>query len=174
MTGRHRMPAEEPSSAIPEVMRWMAGAIAAESPRLFLEFGSSVSRRMSGVFGPKTREDRVGAGNMLMHTIALFCALIGFIGSVDAAEVKLEQVTIYPGEFSPDPLIVKKGEPLTILVTTQVREHVNRISILPWVTQSDRLSPGKTTIVEFTPDQTGDFEIRNIGHGFTGILRVIE
>ncbi len=112
-----------------------------------------------------------------MRTIVFLCALIGLIGfgwAVDAAEVKLEQVNIYPGEFSPDPLIVRKGEPLKLLVTTRVREHVNRISILPWVAWSDRLSPGKTTVVEFTPDETGDFEIRNIGHGFTGILRVVE
>ena len=100
--------------------------------------------------------------------------LIGFGRAADAAEAKLEQVSLYPGEFSPDPLIVRKGEPLKLLVTTRVREHVNRISILPWVAQSDRLSPGKTTVVEFTPDETGDFEIRNVGHGFTGILRVVE
>ncbi len=111
------------------------------------------------------------------HVVVFLCALIGLIGFggvADAAEVKLEQVSLYPGEFSPDPLIVRKGEPLKLLVTTRVREHVNRISILPWVAQSDRLSPGKTTVVEFTPDETGDFEIRNIGHGFTGILRVVE
>ncbi len=114
---------------------------------------------------------------MLMRTIVFLCALIvliGFGGAADAAEVKLEQVSLYPGAFSPDPLIVRKGEPLKLLVTTRVREHVNRISILPWVARSDRLSPGKTTVVEFTPDETGDFEIRNIGHGFTGILRVVE
>ena len=116
-------------------------------------------------------------GNMSVRAIVVLYSLIGMIGfggSAGAAEVNLEQVNIYPGEFSPDPLIVTKGEPLTLLVTTRVREHVNRISILPWVARSDRLSPGKTTVVEFTPDETGDFEIRNIGHGFTGILRVIE
>ncbi len=114
---------------------------------------------------------------MLMRTFTFLFALIGligFAGSTEAAEIKLEQVSIYPGEFSPDPLIVRKGEPLKLLVTTQVREHINRISILPWVARSDRLSPGKTTVVEFTPDETGDFVIRNIGHGFTGILRVVE
>ena len=100
--------------------------------------------------------------------------LIGLAGAAGAAEVKLDQVNIYPGEFSPDPLIVKKGEPVRLLVTTQVREHINRISILPWIEFSNRLSPGKTTVVEFTPDETGDFEIKNIGHGFTGILRVAE
>ena len=112
-----------------------------------------------------------------MRTFTFLCALIGligFAGIADAAEIKLEQVSIYPGGFSPDPLIVRKGEPLKLLVTTRVREHINRISILPWIARSDRLSPGKTTVVKFTPDKTGDFEIRNIGHGFTGILRVVE
>lgn len=91
-----------------------------------------------------------------------------------AIEVSLEQLSIYPGEFSPDPLVVKKGESLKILATSKVREHVNRISILPWVKSSETLLPGKTTIIEFTPDEVGDFMIRNIGHGFTGTLRVVE
>ena len=50
-----------------------------------------------------------------MRTVVILCALIGLIGfsgAADAAEVELEQVSIYPGEFTPDPLIVKKGEPL--------------------------------------------------------------
>jgi hypothetical protein len=88
-------------------------------------------------------------------------------------EINLEQ-SIYPGYFSPDPVIVKKGIPVRILATTKQREHINRISIQPWISRSDTLSPGEITIIEFTPDQTGEFEIRNIGHGFTGILKVIE
>ena len=86
-------------------------------------------------------------------------------------EFSLEQ-SVYPGSFTPDPLIVKRGIPVKLLVTTLHREHVNRISILPWVTTSDTLVPGKVTIIEFTPDQTGDFNIRNIVHGFEGVLRV--
>lgn len=104
-----------------------------------------------------------------MRALVLVCVLVGLSGigeAASAAELDLEQLSIYPGEFSPDPLIVKKGEPVTLLVTTRVREHVNRISILPWVAQSERLSPGKTTVVEFTPDEVGDFVIRNVGHGF--------
>ena len=112
-----------------------------------------------------------------MRALVFLLVLVGLSGlgkAASAAELDLEQLSIYPGEFSPDPLIVKKGEPVTLRVTTRVREHVNRISILPWVTQSERLSPGTTTVVEFTPDESGDFEIRNVGHGFTGILRVVE
>ena len=139
---------------------------------------SQTLHRATASWGMRTRAPQLQRlAKMMMRTSAFLCALIGlfgFAGSTEAAEIKLEQVSIYPGEFSPDPLIVRKGEPLKLLVTTQVREHVNRISILPWVARSDRLSPGKTTVVEFTPDETGDFVIRNIGHGFTGILRVVE
>ena len=114
---------------------------------------------------------------MSVRIMAKVCALVALVllgQAANAAEVRLEQVNIYPGEFSPDPLIVKNGIPLRILVTTGAREHVNRISILPWIGRSERLSRGKTTVIEFTPDQIGDFKIRNIGHGFTGILRVVE
>ncbi|MDA2922478.1 hypothetical protein MYX07_04410 [Patescibacteria group bacterium AH-259-L07] len=88
-------------------------------------------------------------------------------------EFNLEQ-SVYPGYFSPDPLIVKKGRPVRILATTKQREHINRISIQPWISRSETLLPGKITVIEFTPDQAGEFEIRNIGHGFIGILKVIE
>lgn len=88
-------------------------------------------------------------------------------------EINLEQ-SVYPGYFFPDPLIVKKDTPLRLLVTTKQREHINRISIQPWVSSSDVILPGKVTIVEFTPDLIGEFYIRNIGHGFTGTLKVVE
>lgn len=110
----------------------------------------------------------------IIATASVLVGLVLFGQAANAAELTLEQKSIYPGEFAPNLLIVKKGVPVKLLVTTKAREHVNRISILPWIPRSGRLSPGKTTVVEFTPDQTGDFEIRNIGHGFTATLRVVE
>ena len=133
--------------------------------------------RSSGADEVGTRAKHSSGVRMSVRIMATVCALVGLVllgQAANAAEVRLEEVSIYPGEFSPDPLIVKKGIPLRILVTTRKREHVNRLSILPWVRRSERLSPGKTTVIEFTPDQIGDFKIRNIGHGFTGILRVVE
>lgn len=88
-------------------------------------------------------------------------------------EFNLEQ-SVYPGFFSPDPLIVKKGIPLKINATTLHREHINRLSIQPWISSSDLLIPGKVVVIEFTPDQIGEFKIRNVGHGFEGILKVVE
>ncbi len=112
---------------------------------------------------------------MRMRTVRVVLIALLPLGTLAHAEdVRLEQVSIYPGEFSPDPLVVTKGVALRILVTTREREHVNRISILPWIKQSETLAPGRTTIIELTPDKTGDFEIRNIGHGFTATLRVVD
>ena len=82
--------------------------------------------------------------------------------------------TVYPGKFDPSLIVVKKGILVRIYITTTQREHINRISILPFVSRSDLISPGKVTIIEFTPNEIGEFKIRNIGHGFEGTLQVIE
>lgn len=81
--------------------------------------------------------------------------------------------TIYPGKFDPSQITVKRGIPVKIYLTTTQREHINRVSILPYITSSDTILPGKVTILEFTPLEIGDLEIRNIGHGFTGTIKVI-
>ena len=95
------------------------------------------------------------------------------ISQLTIQKFDLEQ-SVYPGYLTQDPLIVKKDIPLELSVTTKHREHVNRVSILPWISSSDPLSPGKVVIIEFIPDQAGEFKIRNIGHGFEGILKVVE
>ncbi len=74
--------------------------------------------------------------------------------------------------YFPDPLIVTQGVPVKLYVTTIAREHVNKISILPFVSETDLILPGKITLVQFTPQQAGEFEILNLGHGFTGKLIV--
>jgi heme/copper-type cytochrome/quinol oxidase subunit 2 len=113
-----------------------------------------------------------------MNRFAAACALAMFAFAAPAAHAQEQVVelfqSLYPSFFEPDPLVVRVGVPLRIMVTTKDREHVNRLSILPWIKSSDRLAPGRTTIIEFTPDRTGDFVIENLGHGFRGTLRVIE
>lgn len=81
--------------------------------------------------------------------------------------------TIYPGKFDPSQIVVKRGTPVKIYLTTTQREHINRVSILPYITSSDTILPGKVTVIEFTPLEVEDLEIRNIGHGFTGTIKVI-
>ena len=82
--------------------------------------------------------------------------------------------TIYPGKFEPSVIVAKRGIPVRIYMTTTQLEHINRVSILPWISSSDTIFPGKITTIEFTPDQVGEFKIRNIGHGFEATFRVEE
>ena len=95
------------------------------------------------------------------------------VGTEGVQEFEIVQ-TVYPGKFDPPLIVAKKGVPVRIYITTTQREHINRISIQPFVSSSDLVLPRKVTIIEFTPDQTGEFKIRNIGHGFEGTLKVIE
>ena len=82
--------------------------------------------------------------------------------------------SIYPGYFDPAEITVKVGVPVRLLVSALQREHVNRISVLPWIEASGVLGPGGPVAIEFTPDVVGDYRIRNIGHGFEATLHVVE
>ena len=76
-------------------------------------------------------------------------------------------------DFFPDPIISSVDRPLRLLVTTDSREHVNRLQLLPFINQTDVVRVGEITTVEFSPRNTGSFQIRNLGHGFTGELSFV-
>ncbi|MCH8126515.1 T9SS type A sorting domain-containing protein [candidate division KSB1 bacterium] len=77
-------------------------------------------------------------------------------------------------DFFPDPAISLAGQPLRLLVTTNSREHVNRLRILPFIDATDIVRVGEIMTVEFTPQDVGTYQIQNIGHGFTGDILVVE
>lgn len=84
-------------------------------------------------------------------------------------------MNVFPtGKFSPDPLTVKKGVPVRLLMKALQREHLNQVSIRPFVTNVTLEPPGKATVIEFVPTTTGAFKIRNLGHDFEGTLIVLE
>lgn len=84
-------------------------------------------------------------------------------------------MNVFPtGKFAPDPLTVKKGMRIRLLMKALQLEHVNQISIRPFVTNVSLEPPGKVTVIEFTPTRTGTFKIRNLGHDFEGTLIVVE
>jgi len=76
--------------------------------------------------------------------------------------------------FYPDPIISIVNQPLRLLVTSDREEHVNRLQILPWIQSTDLVRVGQILTVEFTPTDTGTYQIRNIGHGFTGDIIIVE
>ena len=47
-------------------------------------------------------------------------------------------------------------------------EHVNEFSIEPFIFGRPLTPPGFVGKVQFTPDQSGQFKMRNIGHSFDG------
>ena len=84
-------------------------------------------------------------------------------------------MNVFPtGKFRPDPLRVKKGMRVRLLMKALQLEHVNQISIQPFVSNVSLEPPGKVTVIEFTPTRTGTFKIRNLGHDFEGTLIVVE
>jgi hypothetical protein len=84
-------------------------------------------------------------------------------------------MNVFPtGWFKPDPLTVKNGVRIRLLMKALQREHLNQISIRPFVTNVTLKPPGEVTVIEFTPTRTGTFKIRNLGHDFEGTLNVVE
>jgi len=100
-------------------------------------------------------------------------------GETAQASSKVQEVevtmNVFPtGKFSPDPLTVKKGMRVRLRMKALQREHLNQISIRPFVTNVTLEPPGRVTVIEFTPTRTGTFKIRNLGHDFEGTLIVVE
>ena len=97
--------------------------------------------------------------------------------TAEAAAVQEFEMTmnVFPtGKFSPDPLTVKKGVPVRLLMKALQREHLNQVSIQPFVTNVTLEPPGKVTVINFVPTQTGTFKVLNLGHDFEGTLIVVE
>ena len=77
-------------------------------------------------------------------------------------------------DFFPDPIISPVGQPLRLLITTNSPEHVNRLSILPFISQTDVVRVGQLLSVDFTPLVSGTFQIINLGHQFSGDILILE
>ena len=71
-------------------------------------------------------------------------------------------------------MIVIKDVPVSLLMTRLHREHVNQFTIEPFVSGRPFAPPGSVATVEFTPDQAGEFKMRNVGHRFQGDFIVVE
>ena len=77
-------------------------------------------------------------------------------------------------QFFPGTLIVVKDISVNLLMTRLHTEHVNRFTIEPFVSGRPFASPGSVAEIEFTPDQSGRFKMRNVGHFFDGDFIVVD
>ena len=66
--------------------------------------------------------------------------------------------------FFPKWMVVLKDVPVRMYLTRLHREHINRFTIDPFYDSSEVILPGEIGVIEFVPDQVGEFKIRNVGH----------
>ena len=78
------------------------------------------------------------------------------------------------GEFYPSTLVVIKDVPLNLYITRLFREHVNQFHILPFLPSTNFFSPGTMGVEKFTPDESGEFVMQNVGHGHQGRFIVVD
>ena len=76
--------------------------------------------------------------------------------------------------FFPQWMVVLKDKPVRIYLTRLHKEHVNKFTIAPFYDSSEVILPGEIGVIEFVPDQVGEFKIRNVGHNFEATLVVVE
>ena len=76
--------------------------------------------------------------------------------------------------FWPRNIVVIKDIPVRMYLTRLHRGHVNRFTTEPFFSSAEVILPGEVGIIEFTPNQLGEFKISNVGHGFDADLIVVE
>ena len=74
--------------------------------------------------------------------------------AVEAHEV---QVTAKRYEFSPDPITVKKGEHVKLVISAIDHDHGFKLDAFKI---NQKLKKGKATTIEFTADQAGTFPFK--------------
>lgn len=76
--------------------------------------------------------------------------------------------------YFPRNIVVLKDIPVRIFLTRLHREHINKFTIAPFYSSSEVILPGEVGVIEFIPDEVGEFKISNVGHGNKADLIVVE
>lgn len=99
----------------------------------------------------------------------LLISVISFPGKAcaQAGPVHEIQMTAKKYEFSPDPIRIKKGERVRLIITATDRDHGIKIEAF---NVEQKLKKGVPTTVEFTADKAGTFPFKcsvhcGFGHG---------
>jgi len=78
---------------------------------------------------------------------------------------------LYEFRYLPDPLILQANVPVELYAMTTAGEHVNEWQIGPFKLATN-MRPGQVFTFGFTPEQTGEFQVSNVGHNFGAGLTV--
>lgn len=76
----------------------------------------------------------------------------------ETTETEVKEINVVAKQFSfnPNPITVNKGDKVKLILTTEDVEHgfaVKEYEI------NEKIIPGEATMVEFTADKTGEFEV---------------
>ena len=97
--------------------------------------------------------------------------------SLDGPPVGLQTIALimelYEFRYLPDPLILQANTPVELYAVTNALEHVNLWQIGPF-RQARDMRPGQVFTFAFTPEEAGEFQVSNVGHGFGAGLIVAE
>ena len=96
------------------------------------------------------------------------------VGEVPAVQEIATIENYVASQFFPGRVVVFKDVPLKLYITRLHREHINRFTIDPFLSSTSFFQPGTVGEVEFTPDQSGEFKMRNEGHGYQGDFIVVD
>jgi len=91
---------------------------------------------------------------MLALTTAFGAATLAAVLKTSSATEKVIRVKAKKFEFSPGEIIIKKGEPVTLELTSEDRTHGFN---LPDFGVRAEVKPGTVSRVSITPDKTGRF-----------------
>ena len=111
-----------------------------------------------------------------VFSAAAFLAAPAARSAAQAPQVHEIQMTAKKYEFSPNPIRVKKGERVRLVITATDRDHGIKIEEFG---VEQRLKKGVPTTVEFTADKAGTFTFKcsvhcGIGHGHMKGTLIVE
>lgn len=92
---------------------------------------------------------------------------LSFVPPPPAAVQEIAIVENYAATtFFPSRFVLIEDRPVRIYFSRLHQEHINQFTISPFVSRTDRILPGQVAFIDFLPDVSGSFEIRNVGHNF--------
>jgi len=126
-------------------------------------FGNSGNKELN-VNLRKTAFLTLGLGAIAMLNAPRYAAAQNDKSTLQVHEI---QVTAKKYEFSPNPIRVKKGEPVKLIITATDHDHGFSLEAFHI---KQKVKKGEPTTIEFTPDKAGTFPFKcsvfcGMGHG---------
>lgn len=114
---------------------------------------------------------------MSFLAVVTLLAVFSLAAQEGPQNVQVIQVTAKRYEFNPNPIVVKRGEPVKLLITAIDHDHGFKLDAFHI---NQKIKKGTTVTVEFTPDKAGTYPFKcsnfcGMGHGkMKGTLEVRE